>query len=80
MPNSVGRMGEERCIFSWVLYCCGGHNVCTLALPTLDHRRLLPIGSPQNMTTFLWIKVACISALVLWEFGKGVMQGIRSVR
>ncbi len=32
------------------------------------------------MTTLLWIKVACIAALVLWEFGKGVMQGIREGR
>lgn len=32
------------------------------------------------MTTFLWIKVACIAALVAWEFGKGVREGIRAGR
>ncbi|EER61559.1 hypothetical protein AcdelDRAFT_0894 [Acidovorax delafieldii 2AN] len=32
------------------------------------------------MTAFLWFKVGCFVALVLWEFAKGVMQGIRAGR
>lgn len=32
------------------------------------------------MTTFLWIKVGCLVALVAWEFGKGVLQGMREGR
>lgn len=32
------------------------------------------------MTAFLWVKVGCIAALVLWEFSKGVREGIRAGR
>ncbi len=32
------------------------------------------------MTAYLWFKVGCIVALVVWEFAKGVVRGMREGR
>lgn len=29
------------------------------------------------MTAFLWFKIGCLTALVAWEFVKGVREGMR---
>lgn len=45
---------------------------------TCHHR--FPNELSTFMTAYLWIKVACIAALVLWEFAKGVRDGVRDGR
>lgn len=32
------------------------------------------------MTTILWVKAGCVAALLVWEFAKGVIEGISSGR